>query len=176
MEGGLLMKQAVPLRAAAVAVLTLVLIISHAGLSTAQSCVDSDLNDDNYVNIKDIVLLAKHIGETPANSLWSDPNDINSDKIIDFLDLKLVNSRIGCSKKAVTCSGCVDCSDKISKALPGELVTLSNDIFDYDSGLDDHDSRRFHWIPCAVRDVGRIGMPLTVSPSSVLSECRSSSG
>ena len=68
-----------------------VVIVVEEGLTTG------DINRDGQVSILDIILIAKHLGETaPANSAV----DVNGDGVVSILDLILVAQQMGKSTAA----------------------------------------------------------------------------
>ena len=54
----------------------------------------SDVNTDGFINILDLVFIASHLGETPAEDQLPTP-DINQDGTVNILDLVLAASYLG---------------------------------------------------------------------------------
>ncbi len=54
----------------------------------------SDVNADGIVNIRDLVFVALHFGETPSEDQYPNP-DVNGDSAVNIDDLTLVASHFG---------------------------------------------------------------------------------
>ena len=54
-----------------------------------------DVNGDGFVNLKDIVIVAKLMGTTPSSPNWNPAADINGDGKVDMKDLALVVRNFG---------------------------------------------------------------------------------
>lgn len=54
-----------------------------------------DLNDDNVVNLTDYNLAKSLSGTTPKSTSWNERADITGDKVVNSLDLGIINRNIG---------------------------------------------------------------------------------
>ena len=57
-----------------------------------------DINNDGFITIQDIVIMATHFGEEsecPEWDVWSDRCDLNDDGIIDIVDIVLLAEHYG---------------------------------------------------------------------------------
>jgi hypothetical protein len=53
------------------------------------------VNQDNYVGIDDIVLVAEHFGEAPIDPNWNPIYDLNGDDYVGIDDIVLVAEHFG---------------------------------------------------------------------------------
>ena len=54
-----------------------------------------DLKQDGKVSVTDVVIVALAFGSTPESTKWNPLADLNADRIIDVLDLKVVSMHFG---------------------------------------------------------------------------------
>lgn len=74
----------------------LFLTTSYAEDADIDTLRASDVNADGFVNVLDLVLIAKYLGETSTEK--QDPNpDVNADGTVNILDLVLVTQYLGVS-------------------------------------------------------------------------------
>ena len=74
----------------------LFLTTSYAEDADVDTLRASDVNADGFVNVLDLVLIAKYLGETSSEK--QDPNpDVNADGTVNILDLVLVTQYLGVS-------------------------------------------------------------------------------
>ena len=103
---------------------------SHAQDVDIDSLRASDVNADGVVNILDLVLVAQHFGETPAEK--QDPNpDVNADGTVNILDLVLVAQHFG---KSIDPEPQPLPDPPITPVKPTEGVTLIDIIHDVNTG------------------------------------------
>ncbi|HVP93165.1 MAG TPA: dockerin type I domain-containing protein, partial [Acidobacteriota bacterium] len=61
-----------------------------------------DVNGDGMVNLKDVLLAGLAFGSTPDSPKWNQHADINSDNMIDMLDIYAIASHFGEKTTVIT--------------------------------------------------------------------------
>ncbi|MYF98640.1 ABC transporter substrate-binding protein [Candidatus Poribacteria bacterium] len=118
-----------------IAIIFLLLTIIPTLINADNHTVNADLNNDGVVNVKDLVIVAMHIGETPDATQTPNP-DVNNDGVINILDLVLVATKLTALDQTLTANTFVfgRGGDSVtldpSRMLDGESAKVCDMIYD----------------------------------------------
>ncbi len=71
--------------------------INDTGISSFQTFLEGDLNDDKKVDMRDIGIAARAYGSEPGDPLWDPVADINRDLVVDMRDIGAIARNFGFS-------------------------------------------------------------------------------